>query len=169
MTIYRASASRKTLKGPDFTAPCAIGRSGVIAADQKTEGDGMSPLGQWKVRRAYWRSDRLGRPETALVIDPIRSEDGWCDAPDDPAYNLPVRLPYPASCETMTREDGLYDLVVVLGHNDDPPRPGLGSAIFLHCASPEFKPTEGCIAIERDQLITLVGRLTPQDWIEIAP
>lgn len=169
MTIYRASASRKQLEGPGFTAPCAIGRSGVIAADKKAEGDGMSPLGQWAVRRAYWRSDRLNEPETVLVIDPIRTDDGWCDAPEDPAYNLPVRLPYPASCETMTREDGLYDLVVVLGHNDDPPRPGLGSAIFLHCASPDFKPTEGCVAIERSRLIELVKRLTPQDWIEIAP
>lgn len=169
MTVYVASASRKQLQGSDFTATCAIGRSGVTAAQDKTEGDGMSPLGCWRVRRAYWRADRLDRLETSLVIDPIRSDDGWCDAPGDPAYNQPVRLPYPASCETMTREDGLYDLVVVLGHNDDPPRPGLGSAIFLHCASPDFKPTEGCVAIERSRLIELVGRLTSQDWIEIAP
>lgn len=169
MTIYTASASRKQLEGPDFSAPCAIGRSGVIAADEKTEGDGMSPIGRWAVRRAYWRADRLDRPATRLVLDPVNAEDGWCDAPEDPAYNLPVRLPYPASCETMRREDGLYDLVVVLGHNDDPPRPGLGSAIFLHCASPAFKPTEGCVAIARDRLVDLVDRLTPQDWIEITP
>ncbi|WP_440958420.1 L,D-transpeptidase [Oceanicaulis sp. LC35] len=169
MPIYSASASRKQLQGPDFTAPCAIGRSGVIEAEKKTEGDGMSPIGRWSVRRAYWRADRIDKPETGLVIDPIRPDDGWCDAPQDPAYNQPVRLPYPASYETMTREDGLYDLVVVLGHNDDPPKAGLGSAIFLHCASPAFKPTEGCVAIERSRLIELVSRLTPRDWIEIAP
>ena len=169
MTIYRASARLAQLEGPGFSARCALGRSGVIAASDKREGDGMSPIGCWQVRRAYWRADRLERPQTALVIDPIRPDDGWCDAPGDPAYNLPVRLPYPASCETMTREDGLYDLVVVLGHNDDPPQSGLGSAIFLHCASPGFKPTEGCVAIERARLVELVGRLTPEDVIEIAP
>lgn len=169
MTLYRASARQKQLEGGAFTAPCALGRSGVIAADLKTEGDGMSPIGLWTIRRAYWRPDRIDKPDTALVIDPIRPDDGWCDAPEDPAYNMPVRLPYRASCETMTREDGLYDLVVVLGHNDDPPLPGLGSAIFLHCASPEFKPTEGCVAIERTRLIELVSVLTAQDVIEIAP
>ena len=39
-------------------------------------------------------------------------------------YNRPVRLPYPASAETLWRDDHLYDLVVVLGHNDAPVRPG---------------------------------------------
>lgn len=169
MTVYCASARKAAVYGPDFSAPCALGRSGVIAAELKSEGDGASPIGRWRVRRAYWRADRIDKPDTALVIDPIRPDDGWCDAASDPAYNLPVRLPYRASCETMTRDDGLYDLVVVLGHNDDPPQPGAGSAIFLHCASPEFKPTEGCVAIARDQLIELVGRLTTDDWIEIAP
>ena len=168
MTVYRASAASARLIGPDFSAPSALGRSGVIAATRKREGDGASPLGVWPVRRAFWRPDRLARPETRLVLDPIRPDDGWCDAPDDPAYNLPVRLPYPASAETLTRKDGLYDLVVVLGHNDSPPVPGEGSAIFLHCASPDFKPTEGCVAIERARLIELVSRLTPQDFIEIA-
>ena len=147
---------------------CAVGRSAVIAADQKREGDGASPLGRWPVRRALYRPGRIARPRTVLPLQAITPEDGWCDDPGDPAYNLPVRLPYPGRHETMTREDGLYDLVVVLGHNDDPPVPGLGSAIFLHCAHPEFKPTEGCVALARDALIALVEVLRPGDVLEIA-
>jgi L,D-peptidoglycan transpeptidase YkuD (ErfK/YbiS/YcfS/YnhG family) len=37
----------------------------------------------------------------------------------------------------MWREDHLYDLVLVLGYNDDPVVPGKGSAIFLHLARPD--------------------------------
>lgn len=145
----------------------AIGRSGVVAAELKREGDGATPLGAWPVRRALWRADRLARPETALVMDPIGPDDGWCDDPADPAYNRPVRLPWPGRHEVMTREDGLYDIVVVLGHNDDPPVPGLGSAIFLHCASPDYKPTEGCIAIARDDLVALLKELKAGDVVEV--
>lgn len=146
---------------------CALGRSGVIAAADKREGDGASPVGVWTVRRALWRADRLERPVTSLPLQPIQSDDGWCDAPDDPAYNRPVRLPWPASHEVMTREDGLYDVVVVLSHNDDPPVPGLGSAIFLHCASPDYKPTEGCVAIAREALVGLLAGLSRTSTLEI--
>ena len=60
--------------------------------------------------------------------------DGWCDAPDDPNYNRLVSLPYPASAEHLWRDDNVYDLIAVLGYNDDPVVPGKGSAIFLHIA-----------------------------------
>ncbi|KAA5803442.1 L,D-transpeptidase family protein [Alkalicaulis satelles] len=156
------------LSGPGFgPVRAAIGRSGVIAAEDKREGDGATPLGAWPVRRALWREDRLARPDTALVLDAIGADDGWSDDPSDPAYNRPVRLPWPASHEVMTRQDGLYDIVVVLGHNDDPPVPGLGSAIFLHCVSPDYAPTEGCVAVARDALIALLALLRPGDVIEI--
>ena len=168
MPIYRASATTSRLTGPGLDTQCALGRSGVIAAEKKHEGDGASPIGQWRVRRACWRPERINKPQTALVIDPVGFEDGWCDCPGDPAYNQPVRLPYPASAETLTRQDELYDLIVVLGHNDDPPIPGLGSAIFLHCATSNFDPTEGCVAIERSILADLLGRLTSDDVIEIS-
>ncbi|MCC5995800.1 MAG: L,D-transpeptidase family protein [Oceanicaulis sp.] len=157
-----------TLAGDGFgPVQAVIGRSGAIAAEVKREGDGATPLGAWPVRRALWRAGRLERPDTALVLDPIGPDDGWCDDPADPAYNRPVRLPWPGRCEVMTREDGLYDIVVVLGHNDDPAVPGLGSAIFLHCASPDYAPTEGCIAIARDDLVTLLALLRPGDLIEV--
>ncbi|GGG96463.1 hypothetical protein GCM10007420_10170 [Glycocaulis albus] len=146
---------------------CALGRSGVIPAHDKREGDGASPAGIWPVRRALWRPDRLEKPQTALPLQPIRPDDGWCDAPADPAYNRPVRLPWPASHEVMTRQDGLYDVVVVLGHNDNPPVPGMGSAIFLHCASDDYKPTEGCIALARDELLELLRDMTTASTLEI--
>jgi L,D-peptidoglycan transpeptidase YkuD (ErfK/YbiS/YcfS/YnhG family) len=149
-------------------ARCALGRAGVIAAAEKREGDGRSPLGVWPIRRALYRPDRGPAPRTALELRPIAADDGWCDAPDDAAYNRPVRRPYPASCEAMWRDDGLYDLVVVLGHNDDPPVPRLGSAIFLHLAKPGYAPTEGCIALARPDLEALLALAAPGDAVAIA-
>jgi L,D-peptidoglycan transpeptidase YkuD (ErfK/YbiS/YcfS/YnhG family) len=146
---------------------CALGRSGVIAAADKREGDGASPLGVWPIQRVLYRPDRGLAPATGLPTAATLEDDGWCDAPDDPAYNLPVRLPYPASCERMWRDDEVYDIVCILGHND-PPRPGLGSAIFLHCARPDYRPTEGCIALARPDLEAVLALATPGACVEIA-
>jgi L,D-peptidoglycan transpeptidase YkuD (ErfK/YbiS/YcfS/YnhG family) len=151
----------------DVRARCALGPAGVVRAVDKREGDGASPAGTWPIRRVLYRPDRGPRPETALPVAAIAPDDGWCDAPDDPNYNRPVKLPYPASAEQMWREDHLYDLVVVLGHNDDPPVAGLGSAIFLHLAKPDYAPTHGCVAVARPDLEALLRMSAAGDAVEI--
>ena len=146
---------------PGRRTACALGRSGVIFAQDKREGDGASPLGLWPLRRVLYRPDRLAPPRTRLPIQALAPDDGWCDAPGDPAYILPVKRPYPASAETLWREDGLYDLIVVLGHNDSPPVSGLGSAIFLHLAREGYAPTEGCVALDRSDLEAVLALAGP--------
>jgi L,D-peptidoglycan transpeptidase YkuD (ErfK/YbiS/YcfS/YnhG family) len=146
---------------------CALGRSGVTPAEAKREGDGKTPLGEWPLRRVLYRADHGGAPQTALETQAIMPDDGWCDAPEDPSYNRPIRLPYPASAERLWRDDRLYDLVVVLGHNDDPVTPGRGSAIFLHLASHDYRTTEGCMAIRRPDLEALLRSAKPGDALRI--
>jgi len=152
----------------DRRVRCALGPAGVVPAADKREGDGASPAGVWTLRRVLYRPDRGAQPPTALPAAPLSPDDGWCDAPTDPAYNQPVRLPYPASAERLWRDDGLYDLIVIQGHNDDPPMPGLGSAIFLHVARPDYSPTEGCVAVAREDLLALLAHAKPGDALEIA-
>lgn len=146
---------------------CALGRSGVVAADAKREGDGATPLAPMPMRRVFWRPDRGAAPVTGLPVQAIERADGWCDAPADPAYNRPVTLPYPASAERMWRDDGLYDLVVELGWNDAPPVPHLGSAIFLHCARQDWAPTEGCIALAKPDLEAALALAGPGSAVEV--
>jgi L,D-peptidoglycan transpeptidase YkuD (ErfK/YbiS/YcfS/YnhG family) len=148
---------------------CALGPNGVVAAADKREGDGKSPLGVWPIRRVLYRSDRGPAPRTALPVAAISPADGWCDDPADPAYNQPVALPYPASAENLWRQDEAYDLIAVLGHNDDPPAPGLGSAIFLHLAKPGYPPTQGCVALARADMEELLRLADPGSAVEIAP
>ena len=104
---------------------------------------------------------------TALPLSAITPHDGWCDAPTDPAYNRAVALPYPASAERMWRGDDLYDIVVVLGHNDDPPVAGLGSAIFLHLQRPDLGPTDGCVALSKADMLTFLAQARPGDAVRI--
>lgn len=147
---------------------CALGPAGVTPAAEKREGDGASPAGAWPLRRVLYRRDRRAAPQTALPARPLRPSDGWCDAPGDPAYNQPVSLPYPASAERLWRDDHVYDLIVVLGHNDDPVVPGAGSAVFLHLARPDFPPTEGCVALAPDDLEALLRLAQPGDALVIS-
>lgn len=135
----------------DKTWPCAVGRSGI--GEKLAEGDGISPIGCWPIRRIFYRADRLDHaPSDVFPCQVIDRLDGWCDAADHPDYNRLVRLPFDASHEEMWREDALYDIVVVLGQNDDPVVPGAGSAIFLHIARPGYSPTAGCAALSREDL-----------------
>jgi L,D-peptidoglycan transpeptidase YkuD (ErfK/YbiS/YcfS/YnhG family) len=151
----------------DRSISCSIGRGGLIAAQDKKEGDGATPIGHWPIRGLLLRPDRVTLPEgLCLPWRWIRSDDGWSDDPRDPAYNRPVRHPHAFSAERLWREDGLYDLVVVLGHNDAPPIPGAGSAIFLHCWR-DGASTEGCVAVAKQDLLGLLPRLTCHDALII--
>ena len=164
--ILRASAGGNCLID-GRAVRCALGPAGVIAAADKREGDGATPLGAWPLKRVLYRPDKGSPPATALPIQALGLDDGWCDEPQDPNYNRPVALPYPASAERMWREDDIYDLVVVLGHNDDPPVPGLGSAIFLHLARPGYPPTQGCVALSRPDLEAVLAAARPGDVLEV--
>ena len=160
-------ATRGILQFGLLCLPCALGRSGMTAF--KREGDGATPLGRWPLRVALYNPARVMRPRTALPLRAIGRADGWCDASGDRNYNRAVRQPYAASAERLWREDALYDVLVVLGHNDRPRVRGRGSAIFLHVARPGYLPTEGCIALRRDHLLRLLGRLTPSTAMIIGP
>ena len=146
---------------------CALGKGGV--RPDKREGDGATPAGRFPLRRALYRPDRGPAPATALPCAAIGPEDGWCDDPADPAYNRPIRLPHPARHERMWRDDELYDLVIVIGHNDDPPAAGLGSAVFVHLARPDWGPTEGCVALSRADLAELLAAAALGDVLVVRP
>jgi L,D-peptidoglycan transpeptidase YkuD (ErfK/YbiS/YcfS/YnhG family) len=143
----------------------AIGPSGI--AIKGGEGDGITPRGRFPVREIFYRADRIPAPRTTLPLRKIEQDDGWCDAPNDPNYNRLVKLPYPASAENMWREDHLYDLVAVLGYNDDPVVPRKGSAIFMHLAKPDYSPTQGCVALAYEDLLKAIEQLQSGDEVVI--
>lgn len=144
---------------------CTVGAGGV--REDKVEGDAATPAGSYPLRHIYFRNDRLVLPKVRLPARPIAEHDGWCDDPRSPTYNKLVRIPNEWSHEKMWREDGLYDLVVVVGYNDDPPEGEWGSAIFLHIAKDDYSPTQGCVAFKREDLLELVTLIGPETRINV--
>jgi len=161
------ATARGKFSGNGLTCQCALGRGGVVGAEQKREGDGTSPQGVWQMKRVFYRADRLSRPQTALPIVPLRETDGWCDAPAHPLYNRPVTLPFEASHEKLLRDDHVYDLIVELSHNSDPVISGRGSAVFFHLAHDDYRPTEGCVAIAQEHMLQVLKDSSTESSIKI--
>ncbi|MEC9142068.1 MAG: L,D-transpeptidase family protein [Pseudomonadota bacterium] len=158
MTIWTVSKDSDgyRLNAVAHSIPCLVGKAGLIAESDKREGDMATPVGDWPLRRVYYRPDRVALPATSLPSIALTPAMGWCDDPGDANYNMPVELPFNASHERLWREDGLYDFIVVLGHNDSPPRPFLGSAVFLHLYEQDTPHTAGCVAIAKDDMVALL-------------
>lgn len=161
------AATTGLLKIGPYAFPCTLGGGGVT--HDKTEGDKKTPLGRFSLRQLFFRADRLPAPDTGLPLIPLTQNTGWCEDPAHPDYNRCIALPHPAATDHMTRDDALYDLVVIVGYNDDPPIPGKGSAIFIHLARPEFTPTAGCIGLKYDDFLLVLKFCTPETAINILP
>jgi L,D-peptidoglycan transpeptidase YkuD (ErfK/YbiS/YcfS/YnhG family) len=167
MDLIVKSKSLATWGKHDFR--CAVGRCGFIAANDKKEGDGATPIGRWLLREIFYRPDREKSPLTTLPVRALRPNDAWCENPKDPDYNRRITLPHKEGTDNLWRKDHLYDLVVVLGYNDAPPIPGKGSAIFLHLARPDFSPSAGCVTLAREDLLLVLREATPKSAVLIDP
>lgn len=158
MDIVLADSGTLVWQGKQYR--CAVGAAGVSAV--KREGDKKTPAGSFPIRQVLYRSDRVEKPPTSLPVRALEPDDGWCDDPKDAKYNRLVKLPYPASHEKLWRENRIYDVIAVLGYNDDPVVPGRGSAIFLHLARDGYPPTDGCIAVSLSDMVEILGSISKE-------
>ena len=161
MIIVRKNLLR--FNGNSYT--CAIGKNGVTA--EKKEGDGCTPLGEYSLGCIYFRKDRLVLPDVKLPTIAIDKNAGWCDDVTSNDYNQPVAFPFECSAERLFRDDDIYDIVCVINYNSDPVIKGKGSAIFLHIARNDYSGTEGCIALQQNDLIQLLSQINSQTRISI--
>lgn len=140
---------------------CALGKAGITGT--KREGDGATPRGTLVVLDGRFRLDKVKKPfGSESFWQRIKAEDGWCDAAFTPTYNCPVVLPHRTSHEVMTRDDHLYDRLIILDWNITRKAQARGSAIFLHQAritDGRMQGTEGCVALEAKTFAKLAPRL----------
>jgi L,D-peptidoglycan transpeptidase YkuD (ErfK/YbiS/YcfS/YnhG family) len=146
---------------------CAVGKAGVVKSHHKREGDGATPAGLFAITALYYRADRLQKPLSALPAAPITVADGWCDGPADAHYNQPVKLPCNTSAEALWRDDPLYDVILATNHNQNPAKPGLGSACFIHVARDDLSGTRGCVALAKNDLLEIIKDMGPETMIRI--
>lgn len=152
----------------DETYQCSIGKGGI--REDKREGDGATPAGNFMLRRVFYRPDRITREEikTELPIQALSQNDGWCDDINYTEYNTLIKIPFSGSYEELWREDHLYDLVIVVGYNDEPVEKNKGSAIFMHIAREGYKPTAGCIGFKKEDLLDILPCLSSKTSIKIS-
>lgn len=164
MTILKVYRDNRLYhQGKTYT--CALGKNAITL--DKTEGDNASPQGCYALRSVLYRADRVKVPQTILPVSALTPNDGWCDDVNHADYNRLITLPHPARHEKLWREDSLYDIIVVLGHNDNPPVAGKGSAIFFHLARPFYRPTEGCIAVTLTDMYDILASVSTDSQMQI--
>tara|TARA_B100000886_G_C20339658_1_gene456093 strand:+ start:382 stop:876 length:495 start_codon:yes stop_codon:yes gene_type:complete len=144
---------------------CSIGYNGL--SENKTEGDGCTPVGTFKINKILYRPDKINHHKFILDSEIIEKSNGWCDDIDSELYNQKVDLPFLYSAENLYRDDDLYDIVCVIDYNLSPIIKGRGSAIFLHVARNDYSPTHGCVAIQKDELIKVAMSLDKNSSIQI--
>lgn len=157
--------NRAILRAGRFSFQCAIGKNGMTAL--KRESDGKTPIAKMRIIKGYQKPTRRIMPLCLVPIKKVGKTDGWCDAVNDRNYNRPVKLPYPASCETMLRQDCLYNIGFILDYNLRPRRQNCGSAIFFHLAKPNYCGTQGCIALSERDMLRLLPFLSTKTRLNI--
>ena len=144
---------------------CAIGKKGITK--KKREGDKKTPKGNFSLENLYFRKDRIKYIKTNLNKIPITKKMGWCDDTSSKYYNKLIRIPNKLKHEKMFRNDETYDLVIPIKYNFKNPIKNKGSAIFLHICKDNFDPTEGCIAVEKKNLLNISKQITTSSCIII--
>ena len=164
----RAAPGKRTrgvLTAGALAFPVALGRGGILA--NKREGDGGTPRGCFRLRRLWWRADRMARPASLLPARRIGPHDAWCEDPSDRRYNRAMAIRPDQPGDRLRRTDQLYDLIIEIDHNTRPRVARRGSAVFIHVARPGLAPTAGCVAMPKPQLRRLLAQLGQKTRIVI--
>ena len=78
-----------------------------------------------------------------------------------------IKYPFKFRSEKLYRTDNIYDIILVLNFNMNPVKKNKGSAIFIHVAKKSFQPTQGCIALNKFELIKLVKSIKKNTVVKI--
>ena len=153
------------LKYKNFKFRCALGKGGI--KQKEREGDFITPKGKFKLIKIYYRSDRIKKISSVLKKIKIKKNMGWCDDVSSNYYNKQIKINKKISHEKLHRKDNVYDIIVVLNYNLNPIIKGKGSAIFLHIAKKNYNKTQGCIALKKNELLSLISKIKKNTQIRI--
>ena len=162
MHIY---INNKFISYNNYKAKCAVGKRGISI--KKKEGDFITPKGTFKIREIFYRKDRVQNLITRIKKTVIRKNMGWCDDPKSKKYNKLIYFPFKHSAEKLYRSENIYDIILVLNFNMNPVKKNKGSAIFIHVAKKNFQPTQGCIALDKSELIKMVKSIKINTIVKI--
>jgi L,D-peptidoglycan transpeptidase YkuD (ErfK/YbiS/YcfS/YnhG family) len=139
--------------------PAVVGLKGFAAEGEKKEGDKKTPSGVFELGQVWGYSEAF---QTPMPYRLVTDEDKFIDDVNSKEYNTWVHGPTSAkSFEKMRRKDSLYEYGLVINYNMRPIVPGKGSAIFMHIWQSKNAGTDGCVALEKRNLIEVLRWLEP--------
>ena len=141
----------------NYKIKCSIGKNGITK--NKQEGDLKTPKGIFKLKKIFYRKDRIKFIKTYLKKKFIKKNIGWCDDPASKYYNREIKFPFKDSAEKLWRKDNIYDIIIILNYNFNPIIKNKGSAIFLHICKKNYAPTKGCVAINKKDMMGLLANI----------
>ena len=144
---------------------CYVGKNGI--GNKKREGDLITPKGIFRMRKVFYRYDKIGDIKSKVPKKRIEKKYTWITDSKNKDYNKFSSKKLKCFDENMYRDDSLYDLVITLDFNINPVRKFKGSAIFIHCSEKGRKFTEGCIAVNKKDLIDIVSFISPFSFLKI--
>ena len=149
-----------------YKLKCSIGKSGITKF--KYEGDLATPKGLFNLGKLYYRKDRIKLKNCKIKKKIIKKNMGWCDDSRSKKYNQEVILPTKYTAEKLYRKNKNYDLFIVIKYNYKPAIKNKGSAIFLHLANKNYKPTKGCVAISKNDFLKIIPIINKKTKILIS-
>jgi L,D-peptidoglycan transpeptidase YkuD (ErfK/YbiS/YcfS/YnhG family) len=144
---------------------CSLGKAGINK--KKREGDNITPKGIYKIIKIYYRQDKIKKISSKFELIKITKSIGWCDDPKSSFYNQEIKIPFKYGHEKFFKKNDIYDLILVLNYNMSPTIKFKGSAIFIHVAKKNYKPTAGCIGLKKKNLINLVSKINIEEKVII--
>ena len=148
-----------------YKLKCSIGKSGTTKS--KKEGDFATPKGVFKLGKLYFRKDRNKNIVSKLRKKVIKKNMGWCNDTRSRKYNKEIYFPFKYGAEKLYRKDNIYDIFINIKYNYHPTIKGKGSAIFLHLATNNYKPTEGCVSLLKKDFLKIIPLINKNTKISI--
>ena len=156
--------NKDTLLLDEFKFKCSLGKKGTTF--NKIEGDSKTPKGTYSIGSVFYRKDKIVRFSTKLKKIPIKKNMYWCNDINSKYYNKLITSPKKGKHEKMFRDDGKYDLIIIINYNTKKIIKNKGSAIFLHLTN-DYKKTEGCVAIKKTDMLVLLKLVNNKTKINI--
>lgn len=156
MALYERNANKEWIPAL-FEEPVEVNLSynGLIPEKKKKEGDGCVPSGYFPIPLAFGFKDI----DTKMKYKIVGEKDYWVSNPQSRFYNTlqkELNNEYHDGLSERLANIDLYEYAIVIGYNMNPIRKGAGSAIFIHVARSKDSVTAGCIAITKENLISLI-------------
>ena len=127
----------------------------------------MTPKGKYKIKYILYRKDRIKKIDSKIKRIVIKKNMGWCNDSKSKNYNRLIKLPSVYNFEKLFKNNNTYDILIVLDYNMNPTIKNKGSAIFIHVAKKNYKKTEGCIALKKNDLLKIIKKLKKNTIVKI--